>query len=111
MGGEILLQVVITGDNMLLAALFVEPHEPSRALRIVVVQFQGEDGVNPCRRAEQQADDGAIAKPIKVEVSMDSRSRRGSSPVRIGVFPPLMEYLGPRTAAAGLTLRMPPVTK
>src|SRR5256885_11371418 len=49
--------------------------------------------------------------PIKVLLSIESSSLRASSDDGTGVLPRLTTYLGPRTEAAGLTSRMPPVVR
>src|SRR5229473_5335912 len=49
--------------------------------------------------------------PIKVLLSIESSSLRASSADSTGVLPRFTTYFGPRTEAAGLTSRIPPVVR
>lgn len=61
-GVQILLEQVVTGNVMSLAAFLMEAKPPALALRIVVLDFQTERGVDAREGKYQNADQRSIAK-------------------------------------------------
>ena len=107
---QVSFQIVMAGHGVLLAALLLQAHPQPPVLRIHVVDLHAD------RRAD--AGEGIAIKPISarsrrpmiVVASIASMSCRASCGSSTGVLPRRTIWRGPRTAAAGLTGMIWPMT-
>lgn len=62
-GGQDLLERVMAGHGVMLAALFVQPHPQPAVLRVDVLDLHGQGGAHAGERVDHQADEGLVAQP------------------------------------------------
>src|ERR1700693_2454058 len=62
---EILLQRVVAGHLVLLAALLVQSDPATPSLRIVVLHLHSENGVYPGEGVDHHADEGTVAQALE----------------------------------------------